>query len=154
MLKAFDIVTGELFAVKRIFFNPENISQTRFISAFNNEINILKNLNQKYIVRYLGSETVSDSFCIYLEYLPGGCISRLLLNLGPLPETTVKVYIRQVLKGLIYLHNNNVIHRDIKGANLLLDSHGRVKLSDFGCSVKYESDNESGMVTSLKGSLP
>ncbi|CAG9321705.1 unnamed protein product [Blepharisma stoltei] len=154
VLKAFDNETGELFAVKRIFFNPENTPQAQFINAYKNEINILKDLDHKHIVRYYGSEAVADSFCIYLEYLPGGSISSLLFNVGALPESTVKVYTKQILKGLIYLHDNNVIHRDIKGANLLLDSRGKIRLSDFGCSVKYDNSDESGLVNSLKGSLP
>ncbi|CAG9319597.1 unnamed protein product [Blepharisma stoltei] len=155
VIKAFDVESGQIFAVKRLFFNRENPAKTQFIDTLNREINVLKNLSHKNIVKYLGSEIIKDNFCIYLEYLPGGSIAKLLYNLGPLPEVTVRAYTRQILKGLKYLHANGVVHRDIKGANILLDSEGRVKLSDFGCSRKYEStEAESGLLMSMRGSLP
>lgn len=155
VIKAFDVDSGQIFAVKRLFFNPENPSQAEFVGSLNREINVLKNLSHKNIVKYLGSEVIKDNFCIYLEYLPGGSIAKLLYNLGPLPEVTVKIYTKHILKGLVYLHSNGVVHRDIKGANLLLDSDGKIRLSDFGCSKKYEStEHESGLLKSVKGSLP
>lgn len=155
VFKAFDVDTGELFAVKRMFFNPNNKIQTKFVSDLDSEVRILKGMKNKHIVKYLGSEFIQDTFCIYLEYLPGGSFSKLLYNLGPLPEVTVRAYLIQILKGLDYLHNSGVIHRDLKGANILLDSKGKVKLSDFGCSKQYQSiDSESGFTTSVKGSLP
>lgn len=155
VFKAFEVNTGELFAVKRILFNPSNKSQTMFVSELDSEIKILRGIKNKHIVKYLGSEMIKDAFCIYLEYLPGGSIARLLYNLGALPETTVRAYLIQILKGLDYLHNNGIVHRDLKGANILLDSKGNVKLSDFGCSKQYiVADNESGFITSVKGSLP
>ena len=155
VFKAFDINSGELFAVKRILFNPNNKTQASFIKTLEDEVRILQGLHRKHIVKYLGSESIQDNFCIYLEYLPGGSLSKLLYNLGALSEITVRAYLTQILKGLVYLHNSGVIHRDIKGANILLDSKGKVKLSDFGCSKQYTSgDSESGLITSLKGSLP
>ena len=155
VFKAFDVDTGELFAVKRMFFNPVNKIQAKFVTDLDSEVRILKGMKNKHIVKYLGSELIQDTFCIYLEYLPGGSIAKLVYNLGALPEITVRAYLIQILKGLEYLHNSGVIHRDIKGANILLNSKGKVKLSDFGCSRQYTSvDNESGFVTSVKGSLP
>lgn len=153
--KAFEVNTGELFAVKRILFNPANKSQTMFVNELDSEIKILRGIRNKHIVKYLGSEMIKDAFCIYLEYLPGGSIARLLYNLGALPETTVRAYLIQILKGLDYLHNNGIVHRDLKGANILLDSKGKVKLSDFGYSKQYiVPDAESGFISSVKGSLP
>ena len=155
VFKALDVNSGELFAVKRILFNPNNKAQTSFVQTLEDEVNILQSLHSKHIVKYLGSEPIQDNFCIYLEYLPGGSLSKLLDNLGALAEVTVRAYLAQILKGLVYLHESGVIHRDIKGANILLDSKGKVKLSDFGCSKQYKSiDSESGFITSLKGSLP
>ena len=154
VFKAFDVDSGELFAVKRMFFNPVNKIQAKLVTDLDSEVRILKGMKNKHIVKYLGSELIQETFCIYLEYLPGGSIAKLLYNLGALPEITVRAYLIQILKGLDYLHNNGVIHRDIKGANILLDSKGKVKLSDFGCSKQYTSvDNESGFVNSVKGSL-
>lgn len=155
VFKAFDVNSGELFAVKRILFNPGNKAQANFIKDLEEEVRILQGVHHKHVVKYLGSEPIQDNFCIYLEYLPGGSLAKLLYNLGALSEVTVRAYLTQILKGLVYLHSNGVIHRDIKGANILLDSNGKVKLSDFGCSKQYKNiDTESGFITSIKGSLP
>ena len=155
VMKAFDVNTGEIFAVKRLFFNPDNQSQAKYIQGLKCEISILQELNHPHIVKYLGSEVVENNFCVYLEYLPGGSIARLLYSIGALPEETVRIYIKQVLRGLEYLHRNGYVHRDIKGANILLDSEGNVKVSDFGGSKKYKNtEKESGLLSSVKGSLP
>lgn len=63
----------------------------------------------------------------------------LVRRFGAFSEAVVRRYTRQILEGLKYLHLNGIMHRDIKGANLLVD-HGIVKLSDFGCSRKVEDD--------------
>lgn len=61
-------------------------------------------------------------------------------NFGPgtFRESVIKIYTRQILLGLQYLHEHKIMHRDIKGANILVDKSGRVKLADFGASKKIE----------------
>lgn len=154
VLKALNIETGEIFAIKRIFFNPSISTHQEYVNILKQEIDILKQLEHPHIVKYLGSETIHENFCVYLEFAPGGSLARLLGTLGPLPESTVRVYLRQVLEGLNYLHSKGVIHRDVKAANILLDGEGNVKLSDFGCSKQYENDEtQSGFLNSFKGSI-
>ncbi len=53
---------------------------------------------------------------------------------GPLEEALARKFTVQLLEGVAYLHHKNVVHRDIKGANILRDSQGNIKLVDFGCS--------------------
>jgi hypothetical protein len=154
VIKAINVVTGKLFAVKKLFFNPNNASQVTFIESLRKEIEILKPLSNFHIVKYLGSETLNGSLYLYLEYLPGGSLAKLLYKTGPLPEPTVRIFTRQILQGLQYLHENGIIHRDIKSENILIDSEGCLKLSDFGCSRKYTEDfSETGLVSSMRGSL-
>lgn len=75
---------------------------------------------------------------IFLEYVPGGSVTALLRNYGAFEEPLVKNFVRQILNGLAYLHEKDIIHRDIKGANILVDNKGGIKISDFGISKKVE----------------
>ncbi|KAL8530944.1 hypothetical protein ACS0TY_007822 [Phlomoides rotata] len=79
------------------------------------------NLNQKNIVKYLGSLKTKTHLHIILEYVENGSLANIIKpnKFGPFPESLVAVYIAQVLEGLVYLHEQGVIHRDIKGANIL-----------------------------------
>ena len=74
-----------------------------------------------------------------MEYVPGGSIAESIVHdFGALSVRNVKAYTAQILTGLEYLHRMNVIHRDIKGANILVTDSGIVKLADFGCSTSFE----------------
>jgi serine/threonine protein kinase len=76
---------------------------------------------------------------------------------GPIPEKIIKKYSKQLLEGLHYLHEKNVIHKDLKGANLLVDADGTVKLADFGCSTEIEktlTKVKDIASNPLKGSIP
>lgn len=87
--------------------------------------------------------------------MPGGSIKYLLDKYGPMCETLIKKYLKQVLNGLEYLHKNGIVHRDIKAANILVDLKGNIKLSDFGCASQLlqSSLGESELLNSLKGTL-
>jgi mitogen-activated protein kinase kinase kinase len=75
---------------------------------------------------------------IFLEYVPGGSVASLLRNYGAFEESLTANWVRQILRGLEYLHGQTIIHRDIKGANILVDNKGGIKISDFGISKKVE----------------
>ena len=82
-----------------------------------------------------GSE---DAIAIYMEYMAGGSLADILNlrnahGLGGVPESQIKMWLRQILTGLQYLHSNNMLHRDIKSENVLLDADMQtLKLADFG----------------------
>lgn len=80
----------------------------------------------------------------------GGSIASLLTRFGPLEETVIKIYTRQLVSGLAYLHAQRTVHRDIKGANLLVEKSGRVKLADFGMAKQMVE--QVSFTKSFKGS--
>ncbi|POS87394.1 cell division control protein-like protein 15 [Erysiphe pulchra] len=130
--KAFNWGTGEAVAVKQIKLGDLPKNELRMIEA---EIDLLKNLNHDNIVKYLGFVKSSDCLNIILEYCENGSLHSICKSYGKFPENLVGVYMGQVLLGLQYLHDQGVIHRDIKGANILTTKDGKVKLADFGVST-------------------
>ena len=77
-----------------------------------------------------------------MEYVSGGSVASILAKYGPLPEQTIKHYGRQLLKALAFLHSNGIIHKDVKGANILIGSDGKVKLTDFNSSRRIDAGNK------------
>ncbi|KAI8071306.1 hypothetical protein BC940DRAFT_294119 [Gongronella butleri] len=137
-------LSGELMAVKQVELPVENSASVErkksMVEALRREIALLQELQHENIVQYLGSESDDAHFSIFLEYVPGGSVAGLLASYGAFQEPLVRSFVRQILKGLTYLHGKDIIHRDIKGANVLVDNKGGVKISDFGISKKVEED--------------
>jgi mitogen-activated protein kinase kinase kinase len=142
-------VTGELMAVKQVE-TPGNSStaldakKNSMVEALKHEIGLLRELKHPNIVQYLGSNTEATYLNIFLEYVPGGSVASMLVNYGPLGESLIANFVRQILTGLAYLHSKDIIHRDIKGANILVDNKGSVKISDFGISKRVEASSLLG----------
>ncbi|KAK7689843.1 hypothetical protein QCA50_006482 [Cerrena zonata] len=127
--RALNWATGETVAIKEIQLS--NIPKSE-IGQIMSEIHLLKNLNHPNIVKYKGFESTPEYLYIILEFCENGSLHNICKRFGKFPETLVAVYISQVLEGLVYLHDQGVIHRDIKGANILTNKDGCVKLADFG----------------------
>lgn len=83
--------------------------------------------------------------------MPGGSVAHLLKQFGPFSLGVVREYTRQILLGLEYLHENGIIHRDIKGGNILVDANRTVKLADFGASTQLSQFNQTQVTTTVKG---
>ena len=90
-----------------------------------------------------GSRQSVEYLTIFMEYVPGGSLTSLLRRFGSLNITLVRLYTRQILAGLAYLHAHAVVHRDIKGANVLVERSGVCKLADFGASKSFAEQLES-----------
>ncbi|RKP23046.1 kinase-like domain-containing protein [Syncephalis pseudoplumigaleata] len=153
-------LTGELLAAKQVELPNNSGSDGRremMLKALQREIDLLKDLDHENIVRYLGSHRDEQHLNIFLEYVPGGSVASMLVNYGPFQEPLVKSYLRQILLGLEYLHGQGIIHRDIKGGNILVDNRGVIKISDFGVSKRDETEEMmNGNAThraSLQGSV-
>ncbi|KAL6305267.1 hypothetical protein BKA93DRAFT_220477 [Sparassis latifolia] len=139
-----DAATGLLMAVKQVELPtgsaPNEERKKSMLSALEHEIELLKEFHHENIVQYHSSCIDDDHLNIFLEYVPGGSVTSLLRNYGAFEEPLVRNWVRQILLGLNYLHERDIIHRDIKGANMLVDNKGGVKISDFGISKKVEDN--------------
>ncbi|XP_060193212.1 mitogen-activated protein kinase kinase kinase 5-like [Lycium barbarum] len=142
--------TGALCALKEVELLPDDPKSAESIRQLEQEINVLSHLKHPNIVQYYGSEIVDDRFYIYLEYVHPGSINKFIQDhCGAITESIVRNFTRHILCGLAYLHSKKTIHRDIKGANLLVDAYGVVKLADFGMA-KHLNGHSANL--SLKGS--
>ncbi|XP_059652446.1 mitogen-activated protein kinase kinase kinase NPK1 [Cornus florida] len=146
--------SGELLAVKQVLIATNSASKEKaqaHIKELEEEVKLLKNLSHPNIVRYLGTVREEESLNILLEFVPGGSISSLLGKFGSFPEAVIRTYTKQLLLGLEYLHKNGIMHRDIKGANILVDNKGCIKLADFGASKQVVELATVSGAKSMKG---
>ncbi|MGH0156020.1 UNVERIFIED_CONTAM: hypothetical protein FKN15_029830 [Acipenser sinensis] len=142
----YDVDTGRELAAKQVQFDPESPETSKEVSALECEIQLLKNLRHERIVQYYGClrDKADKTLTIFMEYMPGGSVKDQLKAYGALTENVTRKYTRQILEGMSYLHSNMIVHRDIKGANILRDSAGNVKLGDFGASKRLQTICMSG----------
>eukprot|EP01038_Epipyxis_sp_PR26KG_P004235 gene4235-6012_t len=143
--KAFWKKTNSHIAVKQIETDGLNKDQFKGIKA---EIETMKELSHPNIVCYFDTQYTANKIFILLEYADKGSLRQLYQRNGPMNDTFIAYYLKQILQGLSYLHSKGIAHRDIKCANCLLSSTGVVKLADFGASKRFESDS---IVSGLKG---
>ncbi|XP_066551160.1 mitogen-activated protein kinase kinase kinase kinase 5 isoform X3 [Amia ocellicauda] len=129
--KARNIQTGELAAVKIIKLEPGDD-----FSIIQQEIFMVKECTHQNIVAYFGSYLCREKLWICMEYCGGGSLQDIYHVTGPLSEPQIAYVCRETLQGLGYLHSKGKMHRDIKGANILLTDNGDVKLADFGVAAK------------------
>jgi len=129
--------TGAIIAVKEVMFT-RNVQDLKERAQMQEEIELLRSLHHPNIVTYLGTDVCDDDQTLYIftEWVPGGSIQALVTKFGRLSEAIVRKYVAQLLVGLNYLHGQQVLHRDIKAANILVDDRGTIKLADFGSSKR------------------
>ncbi|XP_007552530.1 PREDICTED: mitogen-activated protein kinase kinase kinase kinase 1 isoform X1 [Poecilia mexicana] len=129
--KARNKQNGELAAIKVIKMEPEDD-----FSIIQQEIVIVKSCKHPNIVAYYGSYIRANKLWICMEFCGGGSLQDIYHVTGSLSEPQIAYVCREMLQGLDYLHAQKKIHRDIKGANILLNDQGEVKLADFGISAQ------------------
>ena len=120
-------------------------------AALQSEIELLKALDHPNIVRYIGSSVDDYHLTLFLEYVSGGSVASILAKQGWISYDDSKYYIQQVVQGLEYLHGQGIVHRDIKGANILVNNDYQIKISDFGISNVCSSSASVGALCTATG---
>nr|XP_057933473.1 serine/threonine-protein kinase 10-like [Doryrhamphus excisus] len=132
VFKAQNRQTGVLAAAKVIDTKTEEELEDYMV-----EIDILASCDHPNIVKLLDAFYYEGKLWILIEFCAGGAVDAVMLELErPLTEPQIRVVCRQTLQALVYLHDNKIIHRDLKAGNILLTLNGDVKLADFGVSAR------------------
>lgn len=141
--RGLDARTGEQVAIKQISLTR---IPTGALASLVTEVELLKALNHCNVVQYLGSFRTRTDLYIIMELVENGSLAAVIKaqQFGPFPEALVGMFIHQVLQGLAYLHDQGVVHRDIKGANILTTKDGVVKLADFGVAARLGDGSTGG----------
>ncbi|KAJ7581275.1 hypothetical protein C8J56DRAFT_794068 [Mycena floridula] len=134
--RALNLNTGQMVAVKRI--RLEGLKEEE-VTTLMREVDLVKSLSHPSIVKYEGMARDVDTLSIVLEYAENGSLGQTLKAFGKLNERLVASYVVKILEGLHYLHRSDVVHCDLKAANILTTKNGNVKLSDFGVSLNMRA---------------
>ncbi|KAK0576220.1 hypothetical protein LWI29_013850 [Acer saccharum] len=144
--KARDRDTGKIVALKKVKFDTSEPESVKFMAR---EIMMLQKLDHPNVVKLEGLATSRMQYSLYLvfEFMQSD-LSRIITRPeGRLTEPQVKCYMHQLLSGLQHCHDRGILHRDIKGSNLLIDKNGMLKIADFGLA-NYFSPNQKRPLTS------
>ncbi|XP_031475624.1 serine/threonine-protein kinase STY46-like isoform X3 [Nymphaea colorata] len=140
------IYLGHDVAIKVI--RPEHLNEAIEVE-FTQEVMILREVQHRNVVRFVGACTKAPQLCIITEYMPGGNLYDLVHKQNRVLELPKLLkFAIDVSKGMEYLHQNNIIHRDLKTANLLIDNGNVVKVADFGVARFL---NQGGIMTAETG---
>ncbi|ESR47674.1 hypothetical protein CICLE_v10003619mg [Citrus x clementina] len=140
------VYLGQDVAVKVL--RSEHLNDT-LEDEFVQEVAILREVQHRNVVRFIGASTKSPHLCIVTEYMPGGSLYDYLhKNHNVLKLSQLLRFAIDICKGMEYLHQRNIIHRDLKTANLLMDTHNVVKVADFGVA---RFQNKGGVMTAETG---
>ncbi|XP_052000868.1 mitogen-activated protein kinase kinase kinase kinase 2-like [Xyrauchen texanus] len=134
VFKARNIKSSVMAAIKMVKLDPGDD-----ITTIQQEITMMKECKHKNIVAYYGTYHRNTKLWICMEYCGGGSLQDIYQVTGPLKEKQIAYISRETLQGLNHLHETGKIHRDIKGANILLTERGDVKLADFGVAAEISA---------------
>ncbi|XP_011015815.1 PREDICTED: probable serine/threonine-protein kinase At1g54610 [Populus euphratica] len=139
VFKARDLETGKIVAMKKVRFVNMDPESVRFMAR---EIVILRRLDHLNVMKLEGIVTSRMSGSLYLvfEYMEHDLAGLAANPSIKYTEAQIKCYMQQLLRGLEHCHKHGVLHRDIKGSNLLINNDGVLKIADFGLATSYQPD--------------
>lgn len=145
-------LTGAFVAVKKLTLKPvgKNADGKEIRDQLDDlvaEIRLMKALDHTNIVKYLHADHNDSDLSIYMEFMSGGSLASMLKKFDVLTEPLVRTFMIQAMRGVAYLHQRNVVHRDIKADNILIGADGSAKLSDFGTSRELSDSTNLLTVT-------
>eukprot|EP00759_Apiculatamorpha_spiralis_P001004 PhF_6_TR10389/c0_g1_i2/m.16236 len=149
---ATNILTNGKMAVKVLTLDTKSKEIEERTQSFLNEIGIMRTLEHPNVIHYFYCDRVQEGVYIFMEYAEKGSLETLYkkCNIG---ISRIKRIICEILCGLVYIHSRNIVHRDIKAANILLTSR-RVMLADFGCATQIKNGETKGCVGTPRWMAP
>ncbi|KAF4361530.1 hypothetical protein F8388_007546 [Cannabis sativa] len=144
--KARDLLSGKIVALKKVRFDNLEPESVKFMAR---EILVLRKLDHPNVLKLEGLATSRMSCSLYLvfEYMEHDLAGLAARSGVKFTEPQIKCYMKQLLSGLEHCHNNGVLHRDIKGSNLLLNNEGILKIADFGLATFYDPNHRQPMTS-------
>ncbi|OMO93784.1 hypothetical protein COLO4_16677 [Corchorus olitorius] len=144
--KARDLLTGKIVALKKVRFDNLEPESIKFMAR---EILVLRKLDHPNVIKLEGLVTSRMSCSLYLvfEYMEHDLAGLAACQGIKFTEPQVKCYMKQLLSGLEHCHKHGVLHRDIKGSNLLIDNEGILKIADFGLATFYDPEQKKPLTS-------
>ncbi|KAL0348202.1 UNVERIFIED_CONTAM: putative serine/threonine-protein kinase [Sesamum angustifolium] len=144
--RARDLETGKIVALKKVRFVNMDPESVRFMSR---EILILRRLDHPNVMRLEGLVTsrVSGNLYLVFEYMEHDLAGLAASPAVKVTEPQIKCFMQQMLRGLEHCHSRGVLHRDIKGSNLLIDNHGNLKIGDFGLATFFHASKKQPLTS-------
>jgi serine/threonine protein kinase len=134
--------TSDMYAIKIVNINC--MKEKKLSASLKVEQNILKEINNDYVINSYFIFQDQKNYYFVMEYLPGGDVFG-LLSKNNLPKSTIKLIVAETILSINYLHSINIIHHDIKPENILITAKGHFKLSDFGLSKSLRNDGQEAV---------
>ncbi|KAE8684441.1 putative serine/threonine-protein kinase [Hibiscus syriacus] len=144
--KARDLETGKIVALKKVRFVNMDPESVRFMAR---EIIILRRLDHPNVMKLecIVTSRMSSSLYLVFEYMDHDLAGLAATSGIKFTEQQIKCYMQQLFRGLEHCHSRGVLHRDIKGSNLLIDNNGVLKIADFGLATLFKPDQKQPLTS-------
>ncbi|GAB4842687.1 hypothetical protein Ancab_012663 [Ancistrocladus abbreviatus] len=144
--RAQDLETGNIVAMKKVRFVNMDPESVRFMAR---EIHILRKLDHPNVMKLecLVASRVSGNLYLVFEYMEHDLAGLAARPGVKFTEPQIKCYMQQLLRGLEHCHSHGILHRDIKGSNLLIDDNGNLKIGDFGLAILFQPNQKQPLTS-------